>query len=135
MSSTTGSHDTLDGTDGGAVDSVDGPWLRSTASAGTRPKSERYPGCHHRVRVAALTAEVEALEAEVEALEQIVESKERQRQQLIDNYETIVAARSEADDAADAESDASDETERWRLRAAVASRLERAAAWVRRSDE
>lgn len=135
MSSTPGPHETLDGIDVEAVDSVDGPWLRSTAAAGARLNGGRLRGYHPRVRVAALTAEVEALEAEVDALEQIVEAKEEQRQQVIDNYETIVAARSEADSEPATESAASGETGRWRPVSAVASSLERAAAWLRRANE
>lgn len=135
MSSTSGPHETLDGIDVEAVDSIDGPWLRSTAAASAQSKGGRLSGYHPRVRVAALTAEVEALEAEVEALEQIVETKEQQRQQVIDNYETIVAARSEADSEPATESAASGEAERWRPLSAVASGLERAAAWLRRANE
>ncbi|WP_144924232.1 hypothetical protein [Halorubrum salsamenti] len=135
MSSTSGSHETLDGTDVEAVDSIDGPRLRATWSAGARPKSDRRAGYHDRVRVAALAAEVEALEAEVEALERIVESKEQQRQQMIDNYEAIVAARSETDDAPDPDTTASNETTGWRPLAAVASGIKRAVARLRRSKE
>lgn len=156
MPSTSGCHETHDGIDVEAVDSVDGPWLRSSASAGARSKGDRRPVNHQRVRVAALTAEVELLdaerelldeqvgaltaeveelEAEVEALERAVESTERQRQQVIDNYEAIVAARSETDGAPDAESAASAETARWRPLAAIASNLERLAARLRRSNE
>ncbi|EMA61838.1 hypothetical protein [Halorubrum kocurii] len=135
MSSTFGPRETLGGNDVEAVDSIDCPWLRSTASAETRAGRNRLPGYHHRVRVAVLAAEVEALEAEVEALEQIVESKEQERQQMIDNYEAIVAARSEAEPDPDAESPAADETAGWRPLGAVASALERVAARLRRPNE
>lgn len=147
MPSTSGSSETSGGTDAEVADAEDGPGLRSAASEG--PGSDRCPPYHHRVRVAALaaergaldervnalTAEMEALEAEVEALEAEVESKERQRQQVIDSYETIVEDRPEADRASESESAASTESSGWRPLAAVASGIERAVARLRRSDE
>ena len=154
MPSASGSLDS-GGIDVETVDSIDGPRLRSGASVSVSSESDRRPGYHRRVRVAALTAKVEELEAEVDALERAVESEERRRQQVIDSYEAIVAARSEADRAPSAETDrapsaeaaasaetataaetaASAETAGWRPLDAVASGLERVAAWLRRSNE
>lgn len=146
MPSTSGPSETSGGTDVETTGAEDGPRLRVTASMGSA--SGRRPVYHHRVRVAALTAErealdeqvdalraeMEALEAEVEALERTVESKERQRQQVIDNYETIVENRTEADCEPESEPGAAESTERGPL-AAVASRIERVMARLRRSDE
>jgi len=147
MPSTSGSSETSGGTDVETADSEDGPRLRVTASPDSA--SDGRPDYHHRVRVAALAAEREALdeqvdalraemeelEAEVEALERAVESKERQRQQVIDNYETIVANRLEADREPESESETAAESTGWEPLAAVASRIERAVARLRRSDE
>jgi len=147
MPSTSGSSETSGGTDVETADSEDGPRLRVTASAGSA--SDRRPGYHHRVRVAALAAErealdeqvdelraeMEALEAEVEALERTVESKDRQRQQMIDNYETIVANRSEPDRESESESATGAESTGRGPLAAVASRIERVIARLRRSGE
>lgn len=102
MPSASGSLDS-GGIDVEAVDSIDGSRLQSGASVGVRSENGRRPGYHRRVRVAALTAKVEELEAEVDALERAVESEERPRQQVIDSYEAIVAARSEAGRTPDAE--------------------------------
>ncbi|ELZ58967.1 hypothetical protein C467_04595 [Halorubrum hochstenium ATCC 700873] len=138
------------GTDAEAADSADGPRRRSAspiAPAGSRASDpartvgvgrDRRPGYHDRVRVAALAAEVERLEAErdrladrVAALERAVESEAQRRQQVIDNYERVVAARSESDPASDAPRTAS--TRPCPL-AAVAAGMERVAAWLRRAD-
>jgi predicted RNase H-like nuclease (RuvC/YqgF family) len=156
MPSTSDSLETPDGIDVEAVDSVDGPRLRSIASASARPNDGPRPGYHHRVRVAALAAEVELLEAErerldeqvdalaaeveeleseVETLEQTVESEEQQRQQVINSYETIVRERSEAHRRREADSTASAETENEGPLDAVASRLKRVVGLVRRSNE
>jgi len=140
MPSASGSLDS-GGIDVETVDSIDGPRLQSGASVSVRSESDRRLGYHRRVRVAALTAKVEELEAEVDALERAVESEERRRQQVIDSYEAIVAARSETDRASDAEgaavaeTAASAETAGWRPLDAVASGLERLAARLRRSNE
>ena len=82
MPSTSGSSETSGGTDVETADSEDGPRLRVTASVDSA--SDRPPGYHHRVRVAALAAEREALDeqvdelrAEMEALEAEVEALER----------------------------------------------------------
>ncbi|ELZ37055.1 hypothetical protein [Halorubrum tebenquichense] len=144
--------DSPGGTDAEAADSADGPRRRSAsaiASAGSRASDpartvglgrdrDRRPGYHDRVRVAALAAEVERLEAErdrladrVAALERAVESEAQRRQQVIDNYERVVAARSESDAASDASRTAST---RPRPLAAVAAGMERVAAWLRRAD-
>ena len=173
MPSRPGTADTLDGIAVEAVDSVDGPRARSTASdspspAGTsRPvrvtlppgvghrDGDRRPGYHHRVRVAALaaerellaaerdllddrvdalTAEVASLEAEVDALERAVESKERRRQQVIADYERVVSAKSASPPSpSESDSTASSRTG-WAPVDAVVSRVERAAAWLRRSE-
>ena len=82
----------------------------------------------------ALTDETAALEAEVEALERTVESKERQRQQVIDSYETIVRERSETERGSESAATSEGATEQGPL-AAVASRLGRVIARVRRSKE
>jgi len=132
-----------------AVDSIDGPRLRPTASAGDGSNADGRRDADRRVdalraerdllaeRVRRLTDEVAALEAEVEALEAAVESKERQRQQVIDNYESIVregSAPFEApgeDRCAEADADATAGASGGPLRA-VAARL---AGLVRRADE
>ena len=117
---------------------------------------DRRPGYHHRVRAAALaaererlatereqlddrvdalTAEVASLEAEVDALERAVESEERRRKQVITDYERLVSAKSESTPSStEADSTASSRTGWWPLDA-VASRLKRTAAWLRRADE
>lgn len=149
MPSTSGASETSGGTDVEGFDPEDGRQPRASASAGARSESDPRPGYHHRVRIAALaaerealdeqvealTAEMEALEAEVEALERAVESEERQRQQVIDSYETIVADRSEPGRSPDTESAASAEPAGRRPLAAVASRVRRAVSWLRRSNE
>ncbi|VTT87222.1 hypothetical protein DM2_3260 [Halorubrum sp. DM2] len=136
------------GTDVETADSADESRRRSTASVGSqvsdsgqtvgvgRLDDDRRPGYHDRVRVAALAAEVERLEAErdrladrVTALERAVESEAQRRQQVIDNYERVVADRSEPDAASDANGAASTGP-----LAAVASGIERVAAWLRRAD-
>ena len=128
------------GIDVEAVDSIDGPRLQSGGSVSVRSESDRPPDYHRRVRVAALTSKVQDLEAEVDALERAVESEERRRQQVIDSYEAVVAARPETDRAPDAESAApaetatAAETAEWRPLDAVASGLERLAARLRRSN-
>ena len=166
--------DALDGIDVEAVDSLDGPRPRSTASdspsvagpdrsvpvvlpAGVGHRDGgRRPGYHHRVRVAALaaerellaaerdllddrvdalTAEVASLEAEVDALERAVESKERRRQQVITDYERVVTAKSASTpSSSEADATASSRTG-WRPLDAITSGIERAAAWLRRSDD
>jgi len=144
--------DSLDapgGTDAETTDSADGPRRRSTALAGSRTSDpartigvsrdyDRRPGYHDRVRVAVLAAEVERLEAErdrlagrVAALERAVESEAQRRQQVIDNYERIVADRSESDATTGPTQTASTGP---RPLAAVASGIERVAAWLRRAD-
>ena len=144
--------DSLDapgGTDAETMDSTDGPRRRSTALAGSRASDpartvgvgrdhDRRPGYHDRVRVAALAAEVERLEAErdrlagrVAALERAVESEAQRRQQVIDNYERIVADRSEPDATTGPTRTASTGL---RPLAAVASGIERVAAWLRSAD-
>ncbi|EMA71406.1 hypothetical protein C462_07582 [Halorubrum distributum JCM 13916] len=85
--------------------------------------------------VAALEAEVEALEAEVEALEAEVEWKERQRQQVIDNYKSIVAAQRDPDRSSETSAAASATSDGRGLLAAVASRTGRLAAWLRPGRE
>ena len=146
-----------------AVDSIDGPRLRPTLSAGVRPTPHDRPGPDHRVRINALAAErdliaaererldervqslaaeVSALEAEIEALEAEIEAEERQRQQVIDNYESIVRGRSDGDpdsstgDATDSsERDATDSSQTgWTPLGPVASRVKRAAGWLRSSN-
>lgn len=138
-----------------AVDSIDGPRLRPTASADDRPNADGRPAADRRVRddgsatqrdpvaaererlaerVQSLTAEVAALEAEVEALERTVESKERQRQQVIDNYESIVAARQSPDGSPESTRSASTASDGWRPLSALASRVGWAVAWLRRAD-
>ncbi|WP_239638873.1 MULTISPECIES: hypothetical protein [Halorubrum] len=72
------------------------------------------------------------LEAEVEALEAEVASKERQRQQVIDNYESIVSARRSPDSPSETDSSQSTASDGWRPFAAVASRIGRLTAWLRR---
>ncbi|WP_144799678.1 hypothetical protein [Halorubrum depositum] len=149
MPSTSGSSETSGGIDVETADPEDGRQRRPSATAGVRPDSDPRSDYHHRVRIAALAAErevldervtaltdeMEALEAEVEALERAVESEERQRQQVIDSYETIVRERSEADRESGAEAPAEREaTDRGPL-AAVASRIGRAVARLRRSDD
>lgn len=86
-------------------------------------------------RVRALTEEVAALEAEVEALEAEVEWKERQRQQVIDNYESIVAAQRDPDRSSETSAAASATSDGRGLLAAVASRTGRLAAWLRPGRE
>lgn len=168
MPSRPGTADTLDGIDVEAVNSVDGPRPRSTASDGPvlagsgRPVRVRLPpgvghrpGYHHRVRVAALAAErdllaaerdllddrvdalaaeVASLEAEVDALERAVESKERRRQQVIADYERVVAARSASTPAPSETGPTASSRTGWRPFDAVVSRIERAAAWLRGSN-
>jgi hypothetical protein len=145
MPSTSGSLDPS-GIDVEAVDSIDGPRLRPTASADDRSNDEGRAAADRRVRDDALAAdrdlreervrrladEVAALEAEVAALEAEVESKERQRQQVIDTYESIVAAQRTPDRSSESTPDASTEADRWRPLAAFASRVGRVAAWLRR---
>ena len=152
MPSPPGTADALDGIAVEAVDSVDGPRDRSTASDSPSPAGagrpvrvtlpagvghrdgDRRPGYHHRVRVAALAAEVASLEAEVDALERAVESKERRRQQVIADYERVVTAKSASTpSSSEADATASSRTG-WRPLDAIVSRIERAAAWLRRSD-
>jgi predicted RNase H-like nuclease (RuvC/YqgF family) len=134
-----------------AVDSIDGPPPRPTASADDRSNADDRPAADRRVRdhapaadrdipenrVERLADEVAALEAEVAALEAEIESKERQRQQVIDNYESIVRKRSaspersEEDSTAETEA-AATEHANGGLLAAVGSRLARL---VGRADE
>ena len=139
-----------------AVDSIDGPQLRPTASAGARSDAGARHGGDRRIRddalaaegdllaverdllnerVRALTEEVEALEAEVEALEAEVESKERQRQQVIDNYESIVAARRAPDRSSETAAAASAPSDGRGPLAAVATAVRRVAAWLRPGRE
>ena len=132
-----------------AVDSIDGPPPRSTASADDRSNADDRPAADRRVRddvpaaerdlpeerVRLLADEVASLEAEVAALEAEVESKERQRQQVIDNYESIVAAQRTSDRSSEPTPDASASTGRWRPFAALASRVGRVAAWLRERRE
>ncbi|WP_424014230.1 hypothetical protein ACOZ35_14545 [Halorubrum xinjiangense] len=145
-----------------AVDSIDGSQLRPTASAGARSDAGGRLGGDRRVRddalaadrdlsavdpdlpsdrdlpaerVRALTEEVAALEAEVEALEAEVEWKERQRQQVIDNYESIVAAQRDPDRSSETSAAASATSDGRGLLAAVASRTGRLAAWLRPGRE
>ncbi|WP_297888954.1 hypothetical protein [uncultured Halorubrum sp.] len=133
------------GIDVEAVDSIDGPRLRPTASASDRPSPGGRPEAARgdadvyatdvdpsAERVRALEAEVAALEAEVAALEAEVESKERQRQQVIDTYESIVEADRVTDPAPESTPDDSAETAGWQPLAAVASRVRRVAARLRR---
>ena len=152
-----------------AVDSIDGPQLRSTASADARSNADGRPGGARCVRddaraadrdlsaaedgpsaverdlppdrgspaerVRALSDEVAALEAKVEALEAKVESKERQRQQVIDNYESIVAARRSPDRSAESSPIVSATDDGRGSLSAVASVVERLAAWLRPGRE
>ncbi|MGM0447321.1 MAG: hypothetical protein ACQERM_03590 [Methanobacteriota archaeon] len=148
MPSTSGSLDS-GSIDVEAVDSIDGPQLRSTASAGARSNADGRPGGDQCVRddaraadrdlpaerVRALADEVAALEAEVEALEAKVESKERQRQQVIDNYESIVAARRSPDRSAESSPIVSATDDGRGFLSAVASVVERLAAWLRPGRE
>ncbi|MFW6000011.1 MAG: hypothetical protein ACOCPY_01005 [Halorubrum sp.] len=138
------------------MDSIDGPQLRPTASAGDGSNAGARPRGDGRVRedpltaerdlpvverdllderVRALTDEVEALEAEVEALEATVEAKERQRQQMIDNYESIVAARRAPDRSAETDTATSVTSDGDGPLAAAASRIRRATAWLRPGRE
>jgi hypothetical protein len=139
-----------------AVDSIDGPQLRPTASAGARSDAGARHGGDRRIRddalaaegdllaverdllnerVRALTEEVAALEAEVGALEAEVESKERQRQQVIDNYESIVAARRAPDRSSETDAAASAPSDGRGPLAAVATAVRRVAAWLRPGRE
>ena len=150
MPSTSGSLDP-GGIDVEAVDSIDGPPPRPTASADDRSNADDRPAADRRVRddapaadrdlpeerVRRLADEVAALEAEVAALEAEIESKERQRQQVIDTYESIVRERSAGaelsgeDPTAETEA-AATENANGGLLAAVRSRLARL---VGRADE
>ncbi|WP_096393948.1 hypothetical protein [Halorubrum trapanicum] len=132
-----------------AVDSIDGPRLRSTASADDSPSTADRPAADRRVRgdaseterdlpedrVERLADEVAALEAEVAALEAEVESKERQRQQVIDNYESIVAARRAPDRPSETDAAAPEPSDGRGLLAAVASGVGRVAGRLRPGRE
>ena len=126
------------GIDVEAVDSIDGPRLRPTASAsdrpspGGRPEAARGDADVYATDVDPSAERVRALEAEVAALEAEVESKERQRQQVIDTYESIVEADRVTDPAPESTPDDSAETAGWQPLAAVASRVRRVAARLRR---
>ncbi|RLM71541.1 hypothetical protein DVK05_00470 [Halorubrum sp. Atlit-8R] len=141
------------GTDGEAVDSIDGPRLRPAASADDRSTDDERPvpdrpgrdgaraaECDPPAdRVERLADEVAALEAEVAALEAEIESKERQRQQVIDTYESIVAAQRTSGRSAgpthnastEPTPDPSTESDGRRPLAELASRLGRVATWLR----
>ncbi|QKG92216.1 hypothetical protein HPS36_04930 [Halorubrum salinarum] len=134
-----------DGTDGEAVDSIDGPRLRPVASADDRSTGDGRPVPDRRGRdearaaerdlpadrVERLADEVAALEAEVEALEAELASKERERQQVIDTYESIVAAQRTPTESTEPTPDLSTGSDGRRPLAALASRLGRVATWLR----
>jgi predicted RNase H-like nuclease (RuvC/YqgF family) len=136
------------GIDVEAVDSIDGPPPRPTASADDRSNADDRPAPDRRVRddapaaerdlpedrVERLADEVAALEAEVAALEAEIESKERQRQQVIDNYESIVAAQRTSDRSSESTPDTSTEADGRRPLAALASRVGQLTAWLRRRE-
>ncbi|WP_017342280.1 hypothetical protein [Halorubrum sp. T3] len=132
-----------------AVDSIDGPRFRPTASADDSPNAGDRSAADRRAhrdasaaerdlpedRVERLADEVATLEAEVAALEAEVESKERQRQQVIDNYESIVTARRAPDRSSETDAAPSEPSDGRGPLAAVASGIGRIAGWLRPGRE
>ncbi|TKX44727.1 MULTISPECIES: hypothetical protein [unclassified Halorubrum] len=133
------------GIDVEAVDSIDGPPPRPAASADDRSTDDERPvpdrpgrdGARAAERdppadrVERLADEVAALEAEVAALEAEIASKERQRQQVIDTYESIVAAQRTPTESTEPTPTESTGSDGQRPLAALASRLGRVATWLR----